>query len=158
MQKATISARSGRRSGGCNERGKRAKPDAKSDHFGAVWTQDHGSRITDHGSRITDHGSRSRLFTVAHGCPRLSTVVHGCPRLFTVVHGCSRLFTVVHGSCVDHSVDPSQRHGLRVTDHGSRVALDVKSRVGTFGCYTTPPRAFHSSRCRTHCSLNAPRG
>ena len=38
MQKAIISARSGRRSGGCNERGKRAKPDAKSDHFGAVWT------------------------------------------------------------------------------------------------------------------------
>merc|ERR1712091_616222 len=39
MQKATISARSGRRSGGCYEVGKRAKTDAKSDHFGAVWTQ-----------------------------------------------------------------------------------------------------------------------
>ena len=39
MQKATISARSGRRSGGCNDTWKRAKPDAKSDDFGAVWTQ-----------------------------------------------------------------------------------------------------------------------
>ena len=39
MQKATISARSGRRSGGCCAFEKRAKPDAKSDDFGAVWTQ-----------------------------------------------------------------------------------------------------------------------
>ena len=38
MQKATISAPSGRRSGGCSETGKRAETDAKSDHFGAVWT------------------------------------------------------------------------------------------------------------------------
>merc|ERR1719331_2138054 len=39
MQKATISARSGRRSGGCCAFEKRAKPDAESDDFGAVWTQ-----------------------------------------------------------------------------------------------------------------------
>ena len=39
MQKATISARSGRRSGGCYAFEKRAKPDAESDHFGAVWRQ-----------------------------------------------------------------------------------------------------------------------
>ena len=29
----------GRRSGGCSNTLKRAKPDAKSDDFGAVWTQ-----------------------------------------------------------------------------------------------------------------------
>ena len=39
MQKAAISARSGRRSGGCYASLKRAKADAKSDDFGAVWTQ-----------------------------------------------------------------------------------------------------------------------
>ena len=39
MQKATTSARSGRRSGGCYAFDNRAKPDAKSDDFGAVWTQ-----------------------------------------------------------------------------------------------------------------------
>ena len=38
MQKATILARSGRRSAGCPDSLKRAKPDAKSDDFGAVWT------------------------------------------------------------------------------------------------------------------------
>ena len=38
MQKATTSARFGRRSGGCYAFEKRAKPDAKSDDFGAVWT------------------------------------------------------------------------------------------------------------------------
>ena len=35
MAKATISARSGRMSGGCTASWKRAKPDAKSDHFPA---------------------------------------------------------------------------------------------------------------------------
>ena len=38
-QKATISARSARRSGGCCAFDNRAKPNAKSDDFGAVWTQ-----------------------------------------------------------------------------------------------------------------------
>ena len=39
MHKATISARSGRKSGGCTAFEKHAKPDAESDDFGAVWTQ-----------------------------------------------------------------------------------------------------------------------
>ena len=39
MQKGSISARSRRRSGGCFASWKRTKPNAKSDHFGAVWTQ-----------------------------------------------------------------------------------------------------------------------
>ena len=39
MQKATILARSACRSGGCSDTLKRAKPDAKSDDFDAVWTQ-----------------------------------------------------------------------------------------------------------------------
>ena len=38
MPKATISARSGGRSGGCTAFEVRVKPDAKSDDFGAVWT------------------------------------------------------------------------------------------------------------------------
>ena len=62
-QKATTSARSGRRSGGCYAFEKRAKPDAESDDFGAAKTDQNRQNGQSHTSTVGSNGPHCSFLT-----------------------------------------------------------------------------------------------